>query len=880
MELMFREMKSHAQSGPRILRVGFWPGLIWDTASGAMGAWSAALRPAQARNSQTHSSPTHHGRTHRSGTGNRLVPTLGDRMLTLLLDVRLALRQITRRPAYALMVILLMSVGIAGNVAVFRVFNGLFLKPLPFSHSEELVDLNETAPSWDLETLMIAYRDFDTWRAENDTFQAMAALRPGGGTLLIDGLPQRVSYLSTTHDIDEVLQIAPALGRFYSKEEDHPDGPQAMMLSHQYWHERFGTDREVLGKVLSLNGFPVEIIGVLPRQASFLAEAELWLPLRQQRSDWSGWGLNAVGRLKPDVTVEQAQNDLLAVHKGMIEEFEVNEISSPTIESFQDRYLGEYRLGSGFLLAAVGAVLVIASANIAGLMFVRSLSRRQEISMRVALGASRGRIVAQLLTEGLVLALVGATLGTAFGVLGSNALILPMAEQFPSWVTFDLDTRFVLFAVALTVAAALFFSLAPALEASRSARGLVAKSRVHGGVRQRRGMNWLVTAEVALAMALLILGGLSVLDVRKLSQMDPGFDTEGLISYAVALPSARYADDETRLAFVDDYLPELEAIPGVNSAAVANIMPLSGHWGTFFMVKAAPNRDSEEANPVVLNRFVSPSYFETVGIELVKGRRFDDFDGREGGAQSIIVNEQFVQTHLAHLEDPLGARITEGTEIGHQPRWMTVVAVAKNVKHYGVDEEMRPGVYRPLRQRALSGFRVALSVNGDNAPVIAEARRVTSSLDLELPVYNVEMMGEELNESLWARKATSWVIGAFSGIALLLAIAGLYGVISYGVGQRTHEISIRMAMGAQRGAVLGQIMWQGMVLVVAGIVVGLAASAALATKMGSVLIGADATNPFIYFSVTCVLLLVAALANYVPARRAASIEPMRALRGE
>ena len=865
MEQMFSEMRSREQSEHGSLRFRFWAALLWDSSTGAAFAWGEVLRGPSARSGNRR---------------QRQEPTFGDRMATLFADIRLALRQISRRPSYALMVILLMSLGIAGNVAVFRVFNGLFLKPLPFSQPEQLVDLNETAPAWNLEDLMISYRDFDTWRAENETFQAMAAIEEGGGSLLIDGSAQQVSYLRTTHGIDKVLRLAPELGRFYTSEEDHPDRSRVMMLSYSYWQEQFGGHGNVLGTTLSLDGDPVEIIGVLPREASFLDESDLWVPLQQQRSDWHGWGLNAVGRLKPDVSIDQALGDLLAIHKGMIEEFDVNEISSPTIESFRDRYLGDYRLGSGFLLGAVGAVLAIACANIAGLMFVRSLSRRQEISMRVALGASRGRIVNQLLTEGLVLALMGAGIGSVLGTLGSNALVLPLSEQFPGWVTFDIDVRVVLLVVGLTVAASLFFSLAPALEAARSARGLMATSRVHGSRRQRRGMNWLVSGEVALALALLVLGGLSVMDLRELGRVDPGFEPEGLTSYGVSLPSARYPDDQARLGFVEEYLPQLEAIPGVNSVAIASTMPLSGHWGTFFVVEAAPARAEEEANPVVLNRLVTPSYFETVGVELVAGRRFTEFDGREGNAMSIIVNQRFVETHLTHLDDPLGAQVTRGTEMSDDAERLTVVGVAKDVKHYGVDEEMRPGVYHPLRQSPLEFFQVALSINGDSAPLISQARAITSAMDLELPIYSVQAMTDELADSLWTRRATSWVIGAFSAVALLLAIAGLYGVISYGVGQRTQEISIRMALGAKRRDVLNQILRQGMVLVVIGIAIGLAASVALAAQMGQMLVSIKATNPLIYLLVTGVLLLVAAIANYLPARRAASIEPMRALRGE
>lgn len=801
-------------------------------------------------------------------------------MSAIVADIRIALRQLVRNPVYAITVIFLMAIGIAGNAAVFRVFNGLFLRPLPFDNPEQLVDLDETAPQWNLEYLSIAYRDFDTWRAENSTFQSMAVIDPGGGNFMADGEPQRVRYLSTSHDIVDVLKLEPHLGRFYGPDEDRPDGPRAMLISQGFWQQEFGGDLDVLGKIVHLNGFAAEIIGVLPAEARFIGDVQMWLPLRQSRDQWRGWGLNGIGRLKPGVSIELARENLLTIHKAQIPEHDVNEISSPVVNSLRDRYLGEYRLGSGFLMGAVGIVLLIACANIAALMFVRSLARGPEMALRAALGAPRRRIIQQLLTEGMVLGVLGAGLGAVLGIWGSNALVTPLAEQFPRWVVFDLDGRFMLFTVGVTLASALLFGLAPAVQATRADSATGASGRATGGRSRRRGMGLLVMAEVALAVVLLVVGGLSVLDVRALGRVDPGFEPEGLLTYSLNLPSTRYEDHDARLTFVEEYLPRLEAIPGVESAATASTMPLADHWGTFFAIDGAPPRAAEAANPVVLNRYVTPSYFETTGVRIVAGRPFNEFDGRENGGQAIIVNESFVETHLAHLSSPMGAQVTEGTEIGDEPVWMTVIGVAGNVKHYGVDEDMGPGVYRPHRERALGGFDVALRVRSESAPIIAQARAITAQMDVELPVYGVQLMTDQLDQSLWTRRALSWLIGAFSTIALLLAIAGIYGVISYGVGQRTQEISIRMAVGAQRTEVLRQVLRRGMALVLAGLLAGLLVSFAGASQIAGLLVGVESTEPLVYVGVTVLLVVVAAVANYLPARRAASIDPMQALRGE
>ena len=843
------------------LSPGFWIGLIWDAFSGAAAEWWAVL-----------SSPAPFSSK----------PRPGGRMSRLANDIRQAIRQLLRRPGYAVAVVVLMALGIAGNAAVFRMVNGLFLRPLPFDEPAQLVDLNETAPQWNLEFLSIAFRDFDRWREQNSTFQAMSAIRDGGGNLLIDGVPERVSYLSTTHDIDEVLRLRPHLGRFYTPEEDHPDSGRVAMLSLGMWQQRFGGRDDVLGTVVTLDGEAVQIVGVLPKDADFVRDVQLWLPLRQTRDDWFGWGLNGIGRLQPGVTVEQARADLLAIHKGMIPEFEVNEISFPLVESLRERFLGEYRLGSGFMLGAMALVLIIACTNIGALVVVQSMSRSRELALRSALGASRARIVQQLMTESLLLALVGSGLGVALGIVGSNAVVEPMAQQFPRWVSFELDTRFLLFNLGVALVATVLFGLLPALQASRKAHASRLSQRATSGRWFTRRMHWIVGAEVAMAIVLLVLGGLAMLDVARLGFVDPGFETDGVVSYSLNLPSGDY-DQDARRTFVERMLPALEAVPGVETAAIASITPLRGHWGSFFQAQGAPLRSEEEGDPVVLKRVVSPSYFETLGIEMAAGRPLDSFDGREGGVQGIVVNETFAKTHLSHLADPIGAQIVEGTSVPDEPDWLTVVGVAKDVKHYGVDAEMRPGLYIPVERQTLSNFRIALRVDSDDDDLTALAGRVraaTERIDPTLPVFNLQAMQDQLDQSLWTRRAAAWMIGIFSTVALLLAVAGLYGVVSHTVGRRTREIGIRMAVGADRRHVLREILGQGMGLVLIGVVVGLGSAFFLARGLSAVLVGVSAREPLIYGAVTVLLMAVAAIANYLPARRAAGLDPSTVLRRE
>ena len=800
-------------------------------------------------------------------------------MSMLISDIRYAVRTTLRQPTYGLTIIALMGLGIAGNAAVFRIFNGLFLRPLPFEQPEQLVDLDETAPQWNLEFVGIAYPDFAEWRRSNHTFAGMATFTTGGRNFSSDGNAERIDLVLSTYDLAEVLGFQPMLGRFYSEEEDKPNGPLVAVLSHRFWTQQFGSDATVIGRIIDLNNRPYEVIGVLPLRADFVSDASVWIPLQEDPNVNDGWYLTGIGRLKPGVSFTQARDDLLNVHRGMVEEQSANDITSPVVNSLRDRYLGEFRLGSSVLLGAVGIILLIACANIAGLMLARSIARSREISLRVALGASRRRIVLQLLTESVFLAFLGAVAGTALGFWGSSVLVGRMTEDIPQWITFDLDWRFFSFTLLVTVGAAIAFGLAPALQAAGTdTRGVLhtAGTRTSAAVGKRRSMSVLVASEVALALMLLIVAGLSVRDVRRLQRTDPGYRAEKVLTYRLSLPSMKYENREQRLAFFEHHLERLRGLPGVLSAAGANSLPLSGHWGRFFEVERAPERGPDDPNPVVLNRIVSPGYLATMGVTLRAGRPFNAFDGRELGNRAVIVNETFVRLFFEDGIDPLGKRIKPG---GDTP-WMTVVGITQDVKHYGVDQEMRPGVYQPLRQGPRGSMQIAVRTAADPTGVVSAVRNELRAADPDLPLYNVMTMRERFDESLWIHRASSTLIALFSTVALALALAGIYGVISYGVGQRTHEIGIRIALGARKTQVLRQVMRQGMSMVGFGIVAGLGAAYASARVLSSLFVEVSATDPITYGAVTLFLLAVAAVANFIPARRAAGLDPMETLRSE
>lgn len=652
------------------------------------------------------------------------------------------------------------------------------------------------------------------------------------------------------------------------------------MIGYDLWQRLFGGDRNVLGQILKIDNRPFTIVGVLPRETVFPSEAELWSPLAADPNEGGSWYLNGVGRLKPGVSLDQARADLVRIHSGLVQTGrKENEITSPVLQPLRDRYLGEFRAVTHVLLGAVAIVLLIACANIAGLMMVRASARAREIAIRTALGASRGRIVGQLLTESLLIAAAGGVLGILSGKACLAGMLALIPEDIPRWIRFDLDLRFLLFCVAITGAAAVLFGLAPALVAVRvdlraslhdtGTRSSISRSR-------SRSLSALVVGEIALALVLLVSAGLLVQAFRRVQQVDPGFRAENVLTFRVSIPEATYDKPEKVLAFFENLLTQVRAIPGVRSAGAASAPPLGGHSGTFFTAEGAQPLGPNEQNPVVLRVIVTPGYFEAIGMTFLAGRPFEDRDGESKGRAVAIVNESFARRNWPGVT-AVGKRIRPSWL---KDEWMQVVGVMRDEKHYGLDQEMRPAVYLPHRQMPGNGMGVVLRTSIDPSALAGPARDALRRLDPDLPMFEVRTMKETLDRSLWARRAYSWLFAVFAGVALVLAAAGIYGVISYAVSRRTHEIGIRLALGASPGRVLRQVLGQGMVLVVIGITLGLGATLWGARLLETLLFGVSTRDPLTYALVAAGLVCVALLANLMPARRAASVDPMRALRSE
>ena len=792
-------------------------------------------------------------------------------------DLKVSFRMIRMKPAFSAAVVGMLALGVAGNAAIFSIFNGLFLRPMPFADPGQLVDIDETAAKWNLEYTGVAIQDFYQWQKANTTFDGMACFAQGGANMITpDGVAQRVRTAQVTYNLLDVFGLKPVVGRAFLPEEDRPNGGRVVMLGYDLWKRLFNGDTSAIGKTLKFDDNPFTIVGVLPKEA-VVPDAEVWSPLQADVTQGSGWYLTGIGRLKRGVTVWQAADDLTRVHRGMIATGrQVNEITTPVVAFVRDRYFGDLKRVTRILLGAVGVVLLIACVNIAGLMLVRGESRSREIAIRTAVGASRGRVIRQLLTESLVLAAGGGILGIALGQIFLNGLLTVISDNVPKWVRFDLDWRFSLFCIAATGAAAVVFGLAPALQAaSVEAAGCLQAATRSTLTRGKRGvLSVLVTGEIALALILLISSGLLVQAFRKVLRMDPGFRSDGVLTFSLRTPGTRYPKPEQRLAFFSNAIARLRTVPGVASVSAASIIPLNGHSGNFYQVENGQARDGDQA-PVTLSITALPGYFQTMGMTLLAGRDFQPADNQPTALRVTVVNESFAR-YFWGAADVVGRRMkfNGGTE------WMHVVGVIRDIRHYGLDGVMRPSVFMPYTTGPRGTLTFALRGSVDPQALVSPARDILRQIDSELPMYDVRTMSERMDRSLWMRRAYSWLFAAFAGVAIVLATAGIYGVISFAVSQRTREIGIRMALGAKPGQVMGGVLRNGMLLVAAGIAIGLGATLATARLLEKLLFGVSPSDVATYVAVIAGVVAVGLLANYVPARRASRVDPMSALRAE
>jgi predicted permease len=804
-------------------------------------------------------------------------------MKSVFVDVRFALRSFARQKGATALILLTLTLAVAANGAVFTLLDGVFFRPFPFPNPERLVYLNERAPRWNLEYVNINYPDFHAWRENTTAFEAMALFATTNVNVSDGATAERIPGLRVTHDFSTTLGLRPVLGRTFTPAEDRPDPPHVVVIGYGLWQTRFAGARDVVGRTIRINSEPHEIVGVLPPEAEFPGDVALWLPLGgDPAQSWQSYAFDGVARMRPGISLAQAERDLLQAHAPIFAERDTGRVVTPFVMPLRDRMVGDFRVLGGSLSAAVLLVLLIACANVAGAMLARSVFRQREMGIRMAMGATGRRLTRQLLTESFVLAVVAGVAGTLLGVAGVRTLVASMEVSLPGWVRLDGTVRAALFGVSMVLGTALLFGLFPALQARRlDVRGALSSGggRLSGTVPQRRLLDGLVIAEVALAAILLVAGGLLLRGYNRLLDVEPGFRTDGVMSFGIVPPSVRYPGTASLQALYGSLLERLGAIPGVEHAGAVTCPPLTCHWGYFMVAEGQDPPRPGEPDPVILVRVATSEYFAAAGTPLVHGRFFTETEGDTVGFRPMVVNETYARRFWPGEASPVGRRVRfSGDTANH---WLTVVGVTRDERHYGLHEPPRPGAYVPLRAWGnAQSMRFVVSTVANVEALYEPVRRAVRELDPELPVYQLRTMRQALDQSLAPRRMVVIALAFFGALALILSVSGVYAVVSYVAGRRRHELGIRMALGARRGQVVRMVVGHGLRLVLVGLVLGVPAALASARFLSSLLEGLSSRDAITYAAVIAVLVVTGAIAALIPARRALSVAPTVALSDE
>jgi len=802
-------------------------------------------------------------------------------------DLRYGVRVLRKSPGFTLVAVLTLAFGIGANVAVFRLVNATLLRPLPLAADIDRVVFfwsSNLKQGWDKTS--ISPPDFNDWRSHNKSFEDLALFFTRSYNLTGGGEPERVSSLHASASLFPVLGVRPALGRTFLPEEDRAAADRVAILSYGLWQRRFGGDPGIVGQTVALDGQTFTVVGVMPSDyCSFFKEVELWIPLRVDvaKAERGFRSANAIGRLKPGVTLEQAQAEMDTITRQLEKEYPKSNLGwGAKLTPLADLVIHHnVHLGIDILTTAVGLVLLIACANVANLLLARAATRQKEIAIRLALGASRGRLVRQLLTESLLLGVLGGALGLLLAFWGVHALS-PVRTDFILH-EIRVDGRVLGFTLALSLLTAVIFGLVPALLTSKPDlnESLKDGGGASGSLRRHRFRNLLVVSELALALLLLISTGLSIKGFLNVQRIDPGFNPTNVLTVRIDLPAAQYAEARQWAAFYQQVLERLKRVPGAQAVGAVDNLPITdGSPTNYFSIQGRPAPTSGE-QPWSAFRVISPDYFRAMEIPLRTGRQFTEQD-TEQSPGVVIINEVIARRFWPN-EDPIGKRIrwhTSPVNSNGPPPWRQVVGVVGSVRHNGVVKEPMPEIYLPQAQNAVANMVLVVRTASDLRAVVGPIRREVWSVDKNLPVHSIKTMAQILADDLMGYNLYIGLMSTFAAIALLLAAVGVYGVISYSVGQRTHEFGIRLALGAQARSIIKLVIGQGLKLVLVGLAIGLMGAFALMRVISEVFFGVSATDPVIFVSVSLLLTGVALLACYLPARKATKVDPMVALRYE
>ncbi len=810
-------------------------------------------------------------------------------MNSFLLDLRFAFRMIRNSPGFTVVSVLTLALGIGANAAIYSFVDGVLLKPLPYPHPEQILEVWEKPADGDRNG--ISTLNFLDWKNQNTVFTAMAAETGGSATLTGVDVPVQLRGSRVSARYFDIFGIKPFLGRTFAPNEDQPGKDQVVVLSNRIWQSRFGADRGILGRTIHLDSKPYTIIGVLPADDPHgRGWQDIWTPLAFQPQDMTRnfhW-MRSWARLEPGVSLDQARTHMKSIAARIEHDYpDSNKGWSVTIDRFVDRVVdGDLRRSLLVLLAAVGAVLLIGCVNLANLLLARGASREREIAIRAALGAGRWRLVRQLLTESVVIACLGGTLGVALGY-GLMRALKTWIPQFylPAEAEVRMDARVLLFTAAVILLTGIVFGLAPALHAVRSDLAGSLKEGGRGattGVARNRLRGALVIVEVALAFVLLSGAGLLIRSFYRLQQVDPGFETTNVVTMYLPMTDAQYPDGPHVINYLSEVMEKINAVPGVREAATTTALPLDGWgWGMPFLVQGQPFIDRAH-RPGCFFKMVSPSYFRALGMRLLKGRALSETD-TQGAVPAIIVNEEMVKRYFKNQE-PLGSRILiqqiipAKHELGPELPW-EVVGVVADEKVGGLDDTSA-GVYVSYKQSPTVDNGLVVRAAMDPNLLIKSIQQAVWSVNKNQALDNIKLLEQIKTESLGGNRLRTILLGAFAGLALLLAAIGIYGVISYSVSQRTHEMGVRAALGATAWDQLRLVLKSGLSLTLIGLVVGILGALGLMQLLSSLLFEVSARDPWTLAGVGVVLATVALAACYIPARRATRVDPTVALRYE